>query len=1100
MKTPLPHGSFVNEDGERWYRIENLDAMAPFFIALTGDSDLWAFLSTNGSLAAGRRDQEQSFFPYETVDKIHTRWETTGPRTWLRFAEGGESVLWEPFARRSGPATGTRNLYKNLTGTKLLFEELHSGGNLIFRQTWSSSGRFGLVRKAALSCRRSPVTVDVLDGLLNLLPAGISNGTYNSSSALADAYKWNEAHAGGRLGVYTMYAQLWDRAEPKESLEALTAWHSGLTGAKTLLSARQVGAFCAGAAVESETLTRGRTSAFLVQFSADIGVVPKTWYQVIDGPFSQAKVADLAARLQEGWGSPLELEEALVENTRGLEQLVARADGFQKSATEMAAVHHTANVLFNIMRGGVFPEGTLWDTDDWVAFVAQRNRDLAEAAKNAVRLAGAVGNGVRLERSTVLAAAKRGGPQLERLAREYLPLTFSRRHGDPSRPWNRFSIRVRDAQGKRVLNHQGNWRDIFQNWEALLWSEPAYADSMVGTFLSAMTPDGYNPYRIGRDGIDWETIEADDPWSFIGYWGDHQVVYLLRLLEATQSFSPGLLESYWTRPAFTFADVPYRIKPYPAQIANPKSTIDFDHAAHHSIMERTRTLGADGKLVLDAHHQPLLGSLAEKLVTIVVSKIGNLVPGGGIWLNTQRPEWNDANNALVGNGLSIVTLASLRRMITFLLGLPVVEEPFELAAETGEALHQLSDLAAVTPLAACTDDALRRTWMDAAGPILDAWRAQLYRGGENRRVVTTPAGALRTALERFLPLVDATLHGNQRPDGLYHSYNLLTLSAPTQGPATIEGPSTAQVGHLYPMLEGQVALLSSGLLEPTAVVALAQALRASDIYDPRRRSYRLYPDRKLPGFLAKNCLDEAALALPLVQRLLRQKRSDLFETQADGTVRFASKLANRYDVETALAEFGPEARPVADAYDRLLGHKAFTGRSGTMFGYEGLDCIYWHMVAKLLLALQENVFAAADKKSPHVAALAALYRDVRSGLGYHKTPAEYGAFPFDPYSHTPGEGGAQQPGMTGQVKEEVLTRWGELGLRWVAGRLLFQPLLMDREEIPETGPLEFTFQRIPFSYHRSAKPYVRVQTAQGWAECRDGAIPLAGALSVEAGM
>ena len=32
-------------------------------------------------------------------------------------------------------------------------------------------------------------------------------------------------------------------------------------------------------------------------------------------------------------------------------------------------------------------------------------------------------------------------------------------------------------------------------------------------------------------------------------------------------------------------------------------------------------------------------------------------------MNTQRPEWNDANNALVGYGLSMVTLAHLRRYL-----------------------------------------------------------------------------------------------------------------------------------------------------------------------------------------------------------------------------------------------------------------------------------------------------------------------------------------------------------------------------------------------------------------------------------------------------
>ena len=53
----------------------------------------------------------------------------------------------------------------------------------------------------------------------------------------------------------------------------------------------------------------------------------------------------------------------------------------------------------------------------------------------------------------------------------------------------------------------------------------------------------------------------------------------------------------------------------------------------------------------------------------MLAKISNLVVDGGIWLNTQRPEWNDANNALVGQGLSMVTLYYLRRYLVFMQGL-----------------------------------------------------------------------------------------------------------------------------------------------------------------------------------------------------------------------------------------------------------------------------------------------------------------------------------------------------------------------------------------------------------------------------------------------
>ncbi len=62
---------------------------------------------------------------------------------------------------------------------------------------------------------------------------------------------------------------------------------------------------------------------------------------------------------------------------------------------------------------------------------------------------------------------------------------------------------------------------------------------MIAKFVNASTVDGYNPYRITREGIDWEVEDPDDPWSHIGYWGDHQIIYLLKLLELSQAVSSG---------------------------------------------------------------------------------------------------------------------------------------------------------------------------------------------------------------------------------------------------------------------------------------------------------------------------------------------------------------------------------------------------------------------------------------------------------------------------------------------------------------------------------------------------------------------------------
>jgi hypothetical protein len=201
-----------------------------------------------------------------------------------------------------------------------------------------------------------------------------------------------------------------------------------------------------------------------------------------------------------------------------------------------------------------------------------------------------------------------------------------------------------------------------------------------------------------------------------------------------------------------------------------------------------------------------------------------------------------------------------------------------------------------------------------------------------------------------------------------------------------------------------------------------------------------------------------------------------------------------------------------DIFEEVFTHAEFTGRSGSFFAYEGLGSIYWHMVSKLLLAVQETIERAVADGGPSetVQALISAYEDVRAGLGYCKSAEVYGAFPTDPYSHTPAGHGARQPGMTGQVKEEVLTRLGELGLRVEAGQIVFRPVLLRASEWrdePATfeyidvlgyegtvdlpaGSLAFTFCQVPVVYKQAEALKVRVVKADGTAvQCPGGRIP-----------
>jgi hypothetical protein len=119
------------------------------------------------------------------------------------------------------------------------------------------------------------------------------------------------------------------------------------------------------------------------------------------------------------------------------------------------------------------------------------------------------------------------------------------------------------------------------------------------------------------------------------------------------------------------------------------------------------------------------------------------------------------------------------------------------------------------------------------------------------------------------------------------------------------------------------------------------------------------------------------------------------------------------------------------------------------------------MVSKLLLAVQENFQGARELGADEALCqqLGEFYYRIREGIGFNKGPAEYGAFPVDPYSHTPRHSGAQQPGMTGQVKEEMIARFAELGVRVSGGAVLFDPALLRSREFT-LAPASFRFLNV----------------------------------------
>lgn len=1030
----------VQRDNREYFRISSVDSMPVFLMSIVSDSNHWMFLASNGGLTAGRVNADSALFPYSTDDKVVDSSETVGNKTIIQGYHQGVLYNWEPFSVRSDRFAIERNLYKSRLGNSVIFEEFNRDLGLCFSYGWSLSDTYGFVKSSSLVNHSGQIQeLRILDGLQYVMPAGVESDLQNTFSNLVDAYKHASIHAETGVGMFALSARITDRAEPSEALFANTVWWAGIQDPVVLLSSKQLERFRRGMAITTENDNKGSRGAYLI--SSTIVMAPdecSTWKLIADVNQSQSEVIALIDALATREDVVRAVDIDIQRGDDRLLNTVMSVDGVHVTGDPLIDSRHYSNSLFNAMRGGFFPKNYLIEKHDFIEYVRSCNLPLYQE----------VGHVLSQLPSEFTYAAMRnevasiGNVSLTRIALEYLPLTFSRRHGDPSRPWNKFSINTKNTDGTLRYDYQGNWRDIFQNWEALAHSYPLFLEGMIRKFLNATTIDGFNPYRVQKSGFDWEVIEPHNPWSYIGYWGDHQIIYLLKLLELLRDTQPDVLHNLVIAEGFASACVPYRLKTYADIVRNPKNTIDFDHALHATVTSEMERVGSDGALVKSATGDIYHGPFIEKILITLLARLTNYIPDGGIWMNTQRPEWNDANNALVGNGLSMVTLSYLHRFIVFFSEIldSHTHTDFVISDEVDEYLS--STLAVFKRYSHDSNgytDEMRRSMMDELGVIGSTYRESVYATSFSGQRSRVSQQTLQDFCGIILKHLRSSISKNKRADGLFHSYNLLTLT-----------PGRASITRLPLMLEGQVAALSSGAVSSSDAITLITELSTSQLYREDQASYMLYPIKSVPSFLEKNVVPkEKVEGSRLLATLVADGNTSILERDVRGEYHFNGALTNTREYHAALRALDPIYHDIVKAeeeyllalYESVFHHKQFTGRSGSFFAYEGIGSIYWHMVSKLRYAVQE-VYSSAVREGQRTtvtSVLQKLYTQISDGIGIHKSPQDYGAFPIDPYSHTPMLRGAQQPGMTGQVKEDVICRMRELGVFFDRGVIRFMP-------------------------------------------------------------
>ena len=1097
-------GTEVLIGDEVFYKISNVDSMRPFFMSIVSNSNHWLFISSTGGLSAGRKNSNYALFPYYTDDKITESSDHTGSKSIFLVTKSGSTFLWEPFSsRQNNIYKTTRNLYKNSYGNKIIFEEINHDLKISFTYEWNSSDKFGFIRKSNLTnLSKTVVDIRLLDGVQNILPYGVEDSLQNSTSNLVDAYKKCELEEDSGIGIYSLSAIIVDKAEPSEALKANIVWSIGLEKSIKLISSTQLNAFRHGKAPVKEIDVKAERGAYLL--TDDISLKPsqtKKWTIVANVNQTIDSVIEIKEALKDTDAIEKSIELSIQEGTENLISLVAASDGLQLTSDKVRNARHFANTMFNIMRGGIFDENYKIEKEDFKNYIEKAN---FKVFFKKAEILESLPNTFDLDYLKSL-ANNDNNKNFKRLCFEYLPLKFSRRHGDPSRPWNKFSINTRsEVDGSKILDYQGNWRDIFQNWEALVHSYPEFIEGMIHKFLNATTFDGYNPYRVTKDGFDWEVIEPDNPWSYIGYWGDHQIIYLLKFLEFIETYYPGKLEVYFTKDLFVYANVPYKIKPYEEILKDPKNTIEFDNKAEEKIQIKRGEIGVDGALLRETHVFIYKVNFIEKILATVLAKVSNFIPEAGIWMNTQRPEWNDANNALVGNGVSMVTLYYLRRFLNFFQEI-ITDVSVKEVAISSELLKFFNSVKNTLEnnkslLNGPITDFDRKQILDGLGTAASNYRTKIYNDSFSGEKSTIEIKSISSFVNIALDFLEHSIDSNKREDNLYHAYNLMT----------VEEGNSIKISYLPEMLEGQVAVLSSGYLNTDSSLEVLDALKSSSLFRNDQYSYILYPNKNLPRFVDKNTLSENQIqSSELLKLLIKDGNKQVVTRDLRGDYHFNGNFNNVDFLKEALAKLPgsykklveKESEKIYAIFEDIFNHKSFTGRSGTFFGYEGLGSIYWHMVSKLLLATLEVTKDAIGNNSDSrkIGRLFDHYYEINAGIGAHKSPELYGAFPTDPYSHTPGGKGAQQPGMTGQVKEDILSRFGELGFYVKNGCLGFSPDILNpsefitktqsfdyydvkgqKQNIPvSAGSLVFTICQVPIVYKSGAELGIIIEFNDG---------------------
>lgn len=812
-------------DSQGRYVIQNYQSKPPFSSFLPGIAGplgvpVWCCCNNRGQgvCSFGGRDKDHAIMEFSPARQAYRDVARTGFRT---FCKAGGACR-ELFVRDCDMHIGMSELEITCEAEGLRSSAVYFG---VPGERTAALARILTV----VNTGPSPVELELLDGLAELVPYGVSHENLKEMNNLAQAWMRVEDGSQG-TACFRVRASMEDTAQVTavEGCNFCLAWDEGgrrlrpivqpelVFGADTSLGAPEgfAGAPLAELRAASQQ-TENRFPCCFLPRAAVLGPGEALRVFALYGQAeNKARVAALGSRVTGGdW-----FEEKRRQAAQLVEELCAPASC--RTADPVFDAYCRQTYLDNALRGGapIFFE----DSGRCVPF--------------------------------------------------YL---YSRKHGDPEREYNAFSL-----GGEYFAQGNGNFRDVNQNRRCDVRFAPRLGEENIHTFFDLIQTDGYNPlvltastytlppealpellarvpgeHRAGAEKLltrsftpgglamaaeDWGMARAEalaltaaalcaadhEPNAEFkeGYWCDHWT-YNLDLIESYLAVYPERAEELFSRRRYRWYASRAVVKPRAKRYRRTEKGL-----RQYGALDEEVKAGISRKWT-PAGDEQAVSTLMEKLLLLCAVKTATLDAAGmGIEMEGGKPGWYDALNGLPGLlGSSMAESCELARLLAFTRGaLERREGQVELYAEIAALVERVSEI-----LSGEEDPFLRWDKLNAAK---EQYRAQTDFGFSGARRWVD-----REALSAMLGRMEAAVGAGIRAavalgGGICPTYFTFEATGITD---TRSGPMpTGLTPHMLPLfLEGAVHWLKLDAPR-TEKAALARRVRESALYDRELNMYK----------------------------------------------------------------------------------------------------------------------------------------------------------------------------------------------------------------------------------------------------------------------